>query len=200
MIHRDIAGGSKFGWVIILLALAFFSGVAAADDPIDFYVGAGVGEGNIKVDQNFATTPVNFSKSDLGWKLMAGVRPLPVLGAEVEYIDFGHPSTMNSDASAKGFALFGVGYLPLPLPFMDIYGKAGYARLQSKANGSFGAVVIDCFPDICHPSISRTDKRFAWGLGVQAKVLAATARLEYERIDAVNGDPSLLSLAMTWHF
>jgi hypothetical protein len=35
---------------------------------------------------------------------------------------------------------------------------------------------------------------------VQAKFAAAAARLEYERIDAANGDPSLLSLILTWHF
>lgn len=125
--------------------------------------------------------------------MLAGLRPLSVLGAEFEYIDFEHPSDVNSNALAKGFALFGVGYLPLPLPMLNVYGKAGYARLQTSANGTFGAIVIDCFPNICRPWINRTDNDFAWGIGVQAKFPAATARLEYERIDAANGDPSLRS-------
>ena len=199
MIH-GIAIGTNARPALILLAIALFSRIAAADDALDFYVGAGIGEGNVKVDQNFATDQVNFSKNNVGWKLLAGLRPLSVLGAEFEYIEFGHASDVNSDAGAKGFAIFGVGYLPLPLPTLNVYGKAGVARLQTSANGNFGAIVTDCFPDICRPWINTTDNDFAWGIGVQAKFAAAAARLEYERIDAANGDPSLLSLILTWHF
>ena len=68
------------------------------------------------------------------------MRPISILGAELEYIDFGHPSTAYdpNNSNANGFdshpragVLFGVGYLPLPIPFIDIYGKAGVARLQT---------------------------------------------------------------------
>src|SRR5580704_16774673 len=112
---------------------------AAGDDPFGFYVGGALGHatlrtGNIPFLQELlGTTPAAISEHDTGWKAVMGVRPLSMVGAELEYIDFGRgngtiPSTfqignVQGDLRAHAGALFGVGYLPLPLPLLDVYAK-----------------------------------------------------------------------------
>ena len=65
---------------------------------------------------------------------------------------------MHSDAQA--FAAYAVGFLPLPVPFLDIYGKAGLAnwRLHQDTNSSVSRGFF-------HYSDNGTD--FAWGVGGQ---------------------------------
>jgi len=102
----------------------------------------------------------------------------------------------HADASAKGAALFGVGYLPLPLPLVDVYGKLGLARLDRKANGGF------CGVDGCGElfRLNRQETRFAWGTGAQMRVSQLALRVEYERISASGGDPDLVSIGANWQF
>jgi len=69
------------------------------------------------------------------------------VGAEITYMDFGHPSgtvgtiplggavPISGDVKMKGSAAFGVLYLPVPV--IDIYAKAGLARLQTTENVTF---------------------------------------------------------------
>jgi hypothetical protein len=37
---------------------------------------------------------------------------------------------VNQHADAKAFAGYGVGFLPLPVPFFDLFAKAGVARWE----------------------------------------------------------------------
>jgi hypothetical protein len=172
---------------LCLLALA---AAAAHADPLGLYIGAGVGEADVKVDQ------LGFNENHSGYKLLVGLRPIPVVGAELEYIDFGHPDTAlagggSADAQVRGSALFGLLYLPLPLPLLDLYAKVGFSRLQTtaSANIDFGQFHFD-----------RTDTRVAFGAGAQVKLSAFALRGEYERFSSENGDPSFWSLALTWSF
>src|ERR1700689_2670330 len=115
------------------------STAALADNPAGFYLGAGVGYSTIRSDDPAYGLPGYYNDHQTAWKVIAGVRPIPVVGAEFEYIDFGQPGSHNFydlnyyglDSPPRAAALFGVGYLPLPVPFFDIYGKAGVARLQT---------------------------------------------------------------------
>ena len=69
---------------------------------------------------------------------MIGVRPISVVGAELEHIDFDSvhgsiPGTflignVQGDLHSNATALFAVGYLPLPVPLLDVHAKAGVAR------------------------------------------------------------------------
>jgi opacity protein-like surface antigen len=142
--------------------------------------------------------------------VIAGVRPVSVLGAEFEYIDFGHP---NNDYGYSGFnyygldshprasALFGVGYLPLPIPFVDIYGKAGVARLETNVTTFQGQPCP--MNQSCSGTYFRqnhTDNRFAYGVGVQSKFWGVSFRAEYERIRSQFGDPDALMVSATWTF
>jgi len=194
------------------------SSVAVADNLLGFYAGVGVGESTVRSDKNFAS---DFGYYDYdhdhhtGWKAMIGVRPIPIVGAEVEYIDFGHPGSdddyYNSyynygpDSHPRAIAAFGVGHIPLPLPFLDIYGKAGAARLHTNVNGFDGEACTNySFNGPCIPaaiaSQSRWDTRFAYGAGVQYRFFGLSVRAEYERISSPYGDPDLLSVGATWTF
>jgi opacity protein-like surface antigen len=171
-----------------LVALAVSTAHA---DPIGLYVGAGVGEADVKLDQ------VAFSENHSGYKILVGLRPIPVVGGELEYVDFGHPSTTlatgaSADAEVRGSALFGVLYLPLPVPTLDLYAKVGLARLQTTASAQRNNFELFRF--------DQTNTRVAFGAGAQVKMSAFALRGEYEQFSSESGDPSFWSLALTWSF
>lgn len=47
---------------------------------------------------------------------------------------------------------------------------------------------------------NRTNTGFAGGAGTQFKIGSFAVRGEYERFNAAGGNPSLLSLGITWRF
>jgi opacity protein-like surface antigen len=204
----------------IAVLASLLPGIVAADDPFGFYVGGAVGEatlrsGNVPYLQALlGTTPAAFSAHDAGWKAVIGVRPIPLMGAELEYIDFGRaygsiPGTfllgnVQGDLHSSAAALFGVAYLPLPAPLLDVYAKAGVARYRS--SDKYSSAELSCrAPLLCifgrvSYGIDNTDARFAYGVGTQVKLSAVAIRAEYERIAANGADPDLLSLGLTWSF
>jgi opacity protein-like surface antigen len=173
----------------LLMALAVLAGAGAARaDDTDYgyghgllYIGAGVS--NNKVD-NITHTGVSFGDIDkTSWKVFAGVRPLRFLGIEADYLDLGnHTQSIiagTTSADAKAFAGYGVLFLPLPVPWLDIYGKAGAARWELNTNaGAAGNPPSGSLFDI-----SDRGTEFAWGLGAQAHMGMLGGRLEYERFD-----------------
>jgi hypothetical protein len=134
---------------------------------------------------------------------MVGFRPIRLVGAELAYLDFGHPSRhvgfIPTDVSMRGAAALGILYLPVPV--VDIYVKAGVARLQSTVTAT----------SVCPPgaycvviptttAVSSANVAFAGGAGVQVKFGSFAVRGEYERFNAAGGHPSLLSLGAVWTF
>ena len=187
------------------LALELPSAAARADDLLGLYLGGGVGQS--RVDANGAQFSYgSFRENHSAFKGLVGIRPIPLVGAEVEYIDFGHPrGTLGgspADVALKGAAAFGVGYVPLPIG--AVFVKAGLARLRSTVNGVELVAVPVCNPGPCTGvplfSLSRTDTSFAAGAGVQFKVLSWAIRAEYERFHAAGGNPGLASVGFTWTF
>ena len=168
--------------LVMALVLAAGAGAARADDGKGLlYIGAGVS--NDKID-DVTHTGVPFGDIDqTSWKVFAGVRPLKVLGVEADYMDLGnHTQTLiggTSSTDAKAFAAYGVGFLPLPLPWLDIFGKAGVARWQ--LSGDTNAVGILPFSSFF--AFSDRGTEFAWGVGAQAHLGNIGGRLEYERFD-----------------
>ena len=73
-----------------LLALPVLPAVAADNG---FYLGASVGQANLKIDdltnERFRTTIS--TPTTLAFKLIAGMRPLDWLGVEAAYVNFGEP-------------------------------------------------------------------------------------------------------------
>jgi hypothetical protein len=161
--------------------------LAFAADPLSLYVGGGIGQSSVRDDRVAFTSPFvvpqiyDFDQHHTAWKVMLGVHPIPVLGAELEYLDFGDPSVnstfkgfpLQADAQVKGPALFAVGYLPLPLPLLDLYGKVGLAHLQTRVAASNVGHPI-CAPDLACPDIvwipgvyhaNETHSSLAYGAG-----------------------------------
>lgn len=199
------AAGAVFG-----LGAACVSGVARADNPVGFYVGAGVGAGGINNNGYNYNNYYGYQDYQTAWKLIAGLRPIGPVGAELEYIDFGRASNNsnyyyggnyfnNSTTDAKATALFAVGYLPLPIPFLDVYGKAGVARLQSSTTTYYNTCQNCGYPGAFYSNDSWSTN-FAYGVGVQTKWAGLALRGEYERISASNGDPDALTVSVTWTF
>jgi len=206
-----------------LLGLTCISALAAstaalADNPLGFYIGAGVGESQIGNNYNYYN-PYGYSgpyrDHDAAWKVIAGLRPIPFVGAELEYIDFGNAGGNNGyyngfydygvSAHPKATVLYGVGYLPIPLPFLDVYGKLGLAHLQTN-NSYFSPIAGECSAvagGSCSSFESRFDEqdnKLAYGAGVQTKFQDFAFRGEYERISSTFGDPNAFMVSVTWTF
>jgi len=201
---------------------AALSGCApvVAADLLGLYVGGAVGRADVDVDQTAAANPVaGFEKHPLGWKVTAGVRPISIVGAEVEYVDLGHPSGNVSDPylgppqphldeRLHGIAAFAVGYLPLPVPLIDPFVKAGLARMHAGVGDSYGGPSSEIAP--CTAGnlscgggrYTRSETHFGWGAGVQLRLPATNLRVraEYESFLADDDHQSLLSLGLSWTF
>jgi opacity protein-like surface antigen len=174
---------------------------ALADDLLGLYVGGAVGQSQVAAN---VPTVGGFKENHSAFKVIAGIRPTSLIGAELSYIDFGHPSrNINgapSDVSEKGADAFAVLYLPVPV--VDVFVKAGLARLQSTINSvrvGFGACSMTA-PNCALFRLDRTNTSFAAGTGTQFRLGAWAIRAEYERFNAAGGNPSLVSLGVTWTF
>lgn len=194
----------------------------AAENSYGFYAGGAVGEATLRsgnvpyIQESVGTTPAAITAHDTGWKALIGIRPTSYVGAELEYIDFGSvrgsiPGTfvlgnVAGNLRSNATALFGVGYLPVPLSrtLLDVYAKTGVARYQSSDKFSSGILSclppLDCVSNGLNYRISRIAARFAYGVGAQIRLSAITIQTEYERIAANGADPDLLSLGLTWNF
>ncbi len=196
--HRGLAVAALAG----LIGCSWLSAAQAAD-PLGLYVGGAVGTGQVAASLPYTSvaipTATEFKNSGTAFELLLGLHPVPVLGAEVQYVDLGNPSGnidgYSLNASVKGESAFGVVYLPIPV--IDVYAKAGVARLQTTASGSFptgGA------PASVPLQLSRTTSEFAMGGGAQYHFGAWAIRAEYERFSAAGANPSLAVVGFTWTF
>jgi len=171
--------------LILLTVLALGATVARAESGL-FYLGAGVTSNKLHdIVVQGSTFPDIDSTS---WKAFIGFRPIRLFAVEAGYLDLGSSPTVEGDCTfccmvacrgtyrsdSEAFVAYALGFLPIPVPFLDIYGKAGLARW--KLNGSQFASVV--FSD------SGTD--FAWGVGLQAHISMFGARLEYETFHIPN--------------
>jgi opacity protein-like surface antigen len=197
---------------VLLAASLALAQQASAIDVLGFYVGAGAGRADLKGEVPNSSTISGFSvdAEDTAWKAIVGVRPISLLGAEVEYIDLGSPSEtsgrLNVQADLKATAVFGLLYLPIPAPFIDIFGKAGYARVEgdvtaSLVPGTACPAVVPALPGCAGPIRADLDDNvFAAGAGAQFKFASWAIRAEYERFMFSGDDPSLISLSLTKTF
>jgi len=205
---------TSFGILLLAFGAACASTRVLADDLLGFYVGAAVGESHVRTAKEIlgdTDYDYEFDGQHSAWKVTAGIRPISPLGVELQYIDFGNPSAGLTDAVFGGISkadqqavtLFGLGYLPLPVPFLDVYGKMGIARLHTTTNEVSPIPFCPAGFTSCRAtafSISDSSTNFAYGAGVQSKIGSLAIRAEYERISASGGNPDLISLGVTWTF
>jgi len=167
-------------WASAFAGLLACSNALAADN--GFYLGGAIGQTKADVQAG----NINFDDKDNGYKLFAGFRPLDLLGAELNYIDFGTAQQAAVSSDHDAYAAFLIGYLPLP--FVDLYGKLGAARWNSDTQTAAGS-----------SDDSGTD--LAYGVGVQLRFGSLSTRLEYEAFQLSGSDEmQLLSLGIAWTF
>jgi hypothetical protein len=190
----------------------------AQESPIGLYAGASFGNATLRQGAVRDTAFYDFNQNDLGWNAFVGVRPLPYLGVEIGYLDFGSASRggvgfgYSNHASAKAPAGFAVGYLPVQ-PWWDLYLKAGAARLRRTWTDVFYVSSALCAPSPAQcpsPLSPYTDTHvatqwdFAGGVGTQWKFRSVALRVEYQRVstsgNTYHGDPDLLSVGVSWTF
>jgi opacity protein-like surface antigen len=190
-------------------------GGAKAADPLGLYIGAAAGQAEVAGNvQNpfvpFAAFPIptsdTFRANHFAYKFLVGLRPISILGAELSYLDFGNPTGRlfgyPANASMKGESAFGILYLPIPV--IDVFAKAGVARIRSTVSGFApnGSLSLACEIDIpCGAGPVRqngTKSTFAAGAGVQFKINAWAVRAEYERFSVAGEAPHLVSVGLTW--
>lgn len=182
-------------------------GLASAADGTGWFVGGAVGHGEVRLDGNYTATADEFDHGHLSWEAALGFRPISWVSAEIEYLNFGDVAYQNGGpevtgrVKARAAALMGMGYVPLPVPFLDVYGKLGVARTNDSVNAHLGAVIcpvnnLNC--GLIKNNLWQTS--LAYGAGVQFRVAAFAVRAEYERIAASHGQPDLLSLGATFSF
>jgi opacity protein-like surface antigen len=190
------------------------STAALAEDPVGFYVGGGVGESTVRSDDPGYGLPGYYSDHQTAWQGVLGIRPLSFVGVEAEYIDFGQPSSRHrnfndpnffgEDSHPRAGAVFGVGYLPIPVPYLDVFAKAGAARLKMDITQFTTAPCVtgSACPNVVGESRNGiTQTKFAYGAGVQSKFpFGLTVRAEYERISSPFGDPDALMVSAFWRF
>lgn len=167
---------------ILVAGLMLIGTQAALAADHGFYIGAGLGQS----ESGVRAGSFNFKDRDTGYKLIAGFRPLDLFSAELNYLDLGKPASGAQQAKTHGVGAFGMLFLPLPI--VDVYGKAGLVSWKTDATG----------PTL---AFNRSGSDFAWGAGVQFHLGSLAARLEYEALDA--GDlakPTFLTLGATYTF
>ncbi len=181
--------------VVALMFIAMPFRLSHADDLLGLYVGGAAGQSQVKATASY---DANFDEHHSAFKFMVGIRPISLIGVEIAYDDFGHPRRTNTffatDVIMKGESAFGVLYLPVPI--VDVFLKAGLARIDSTATTN-----IVCCIEIATPEPERrTNVGFAGGAGAQFKMGSFAVRGEYERFNAAGGSPSLLSVGIIWKF
>src|SRR5207244_2874055 len=117
--------------------------VINAAEPLGMYAGGAIGQARIDTGNLEGASPSGgvfsfgtYTEDHSAYKLIVGFRPLSLIGAEIAYMDFGHPGrsfspggTTSADVKMSGAAAFGMLYLPVPV--VSVYAKAGLARLQA---------------------------------------------------------------------
>jgi hypothetical protein len=208
-LRRHLLGWTLFGFCA--------SGAAAAPDPLGIFVGGAIGQGEITANVSnplfpnpFVPIPRSstFKEDHFAYKALVGLRPIALLGAELSYFDLGNSSgnlfSHAANGSMKGESVFGVLYLPIPA--VDVFAKAGLARIQSTfsgfaPNGSLSDACMSGIPCQTSPFRgARTSTTFAAGAGIQYKIAGWAIRAEYERFNVAGESPRLLSLGLIWSF
>jgi len=167
---------------LILLTVLTLAATAARAENGFFFLGAGVVRNSLSDITALGGLP---DIKNTSWKAYFGVRPLNWLAAEADYIDLGSGSSsstssagnVSAHADGSAWAVYGVGFLPIPLPIVDVFGKAGFAHWS--LNGNVNSLLSP-------GSLSTNGSEFAWGIGVQAHISIVGARLEYENFNVPN--------------
>jgi opacity protein-like surface antigen len=180
--------------VLATALLALGAAPAFADNERGLYLGAGVGQFNVEVDDvsDAASTVESFDSDDTVYKVFAGWRFAPFIAVELDYIDLGAPEDriqeINVEAEISGIAPYLIGTLPLgPI---ELFAKVGYYFYDIELNAENLGSLDD----------SNEDLVYGAGLGLTL-FEHLHARIEYEIIDISEvDDANALWLSGAWRF
>ena len=166
----------------LLLLLVLVLPTAARGDDIGVYLGGSLGS----AQQNYDADVFDAHGSQTGYKFALGIRPIPIVAAEVSYIDFGRAFSGINYANTNAIGAFALAFLPIPL--IDLYGKVGLADWRTDAQSPF-------------LGFHRTGANLAYGAGAGTTWGRLGARLEYERYEVSHSnDMGMASVGVTWTF
>ena len=174
--------------ILFAAALLTLPALPALGADNGFYLGASVGQANLKIDDltNGTFNDDDFDADDTAFKLIASIRPLDWLGVEAAYVNFGEPEDtvlgQKLKADGDGISAFAVGFLATGP--VDLFAKAGLISWDSKISGSFDDDGTD----------------LAYGAGAQFRVLGLSVRAEYEKFDISDVDLDMISIGVTYTF
>lgn len=178
---------------LVLAALIAAPGAALAADN-GFYLG--LASSDVSSDFDFGPT-VGAADDDRGFKGIVGFRPLDKFALEANYVDFGDtrlplnlvciqtPCPTEASVEAEALSVSAVGMLPLP--FVDLFARAGYARWESQVSTSI-------------TSTDNDGSDLTFGAGVQFRLGSFALRVEYERFKLDDDDIDLKSIGFTYTF
>jgi OOP family OmpA-OmpF porin len=135
--------------------------------PQHWYIGAGIGGGNLNVSGTDLTglTNATVDDTDTTYTVRLGWRFHPYMALELGYYDLGTyqfhgqgVGAIDGSAKAKSVGLSFVGILPLDA--LDLYGRIGYARSELKVNASTN-VIATPFNEKDHQN------EFTYGVGAR---------------------------------
>ncbi len=216
---------TRTGWLVglTLVGGAVSANAMAGDllglyNPLGLYAGAAVGQSYLDQTQFDDSGNVfhHINGQPLGWNAVLGIRPIPILGAEAEFLDFGNKRVgagapyvvggntqqfLGGDTHDRAGALFAVGYLPLGIPWVEPFAKLGWAQIWE--HDSYAGIYAPGGP----VSASQTTHAngTAYGAGLQFRFEQLAVRAQYERISGSQPyggwtDPALLSVGLNWTF
>jgi OOP family OmpA-OmpF porin len=191
-----------------LLALGFSQSAAAQEpDTSGFYIGAGLGQFDVKIDDLEGVGDVleDLDADDSAWKIIAGWRFNPFISIEADYIDLGAPNG-NFDASGSsgqyeldlaGFGAYVVGTLPIGI--FEASAKLGYYFHDIDVHVDFDNIgpnngdVLDS---------EESGEALTYGIGAGVTLFERlNAKIEYEFFDIDDVDDAYaLWLTGAWRF
>jgi Outer membrane protein beta-barrel domain len=176
-----------------LAMIGLLAGASAyAEQAPGFYVGAGIGDATVEVDD------VDFDASDTAFKVFGGYSFNQYFAVELTYFDGGSPSEDFSEfgvngsveAEIDGLNASMVGRIPVGDSF-SLFGKLGFASYDVTATARAGNVSA---------SEDGSDEDISYGIGAAMGFGQFEVRAEYEAIDVSGGNFSVLSVSGLYRF
>ncbi len=195
---------NRFVAAATALALSGAWTAANAENDSGFYVGGGVGQFNVQIDDvDDADDAIErLDDDDTAWKAFAGYRFNPYFSIEAAYIDFGGPSdSIDASGSSGDYKVEMSGFAPyiigtLPVGPVELFAKVGYYFYDV----DLSVDLDDLGGDVFRSSSSEEDLLYGAGVGMTF-FEHLHARLEYEKIDSdVVDDADAIWLSGAWRF
>jgi hypothetical protein len=154
----------------------------AADEDRGAYVGGGVGQFNVEIDDydDVEGTVDNWESDDTAYKVFAGYRFSKYIAAQVDYINLGSPSAQvvpgtRIEAEVDGFRPSFVATLPLG-DWFEVFGHVGYYFYDASFH-----VESDVFGDT---EFDEDGEELTYGVGVGLNFLDRfNVRFEYDKLE-----------------